>query len=203
MYLATEETQYPTVNAAGHMIPECSFCGLRIVNPCENAAAKADCVLTGPAAAVVWQYDAPPLRWAQDVASGEGVKHDADKLRFDLIPPDAMTAIAAVLTYGAVKYADRNWEKGMDRARLRAAAERHRIADLMGEERDDETGLPHKAHEACCILMELALFLRNVGTDSAADIPTESIRSIALIKQDVELAIRRVRAKQQAQDVVN
>jgi hypothetical protein len=109
------------------------------------------------------------------VSKTEGVKFDNGKLRFDLLPPDALAVVAAVLTYGAAKYDDRNWELGMDRARLRAARDRHTNARMLGQQEDPETGLPHLAHEAACTLMELALLLRGVGSDTAAEVP-ESAR---------------------------
>ena len=58
----------------------------------------------------------------------EGVKFDAHKLRMDLIPPDAMEALARVLTDGAIKYGGRNWEKGMAWSRPHAALLRHLFA---------------------------------------------------------------------------
>lgn len=112
------------------------------------------------------------------VSKTEGVKFDDGKLRFDLIPPDAMAVVAAVLTYGALKYEDRNWELGMDRARLRAARDRHENARLLGQSHDPETNLPHLAHEAACTLMELALFLRNTGTDTASNLPQHVATSV-------------------------
>lgn len=42
-----------------------------------------------------------------------GMKDLEGKLRFDLIPPEVDKALAEVLTIGAKKYADRNWEKGL------------------------------------------------------------------------------------------
>jgi len=50
----------------------------------------------------------------------EGIKHDAGKLRLDLIPPEAIRALGEVLTYGTNKYGDRNWEKGISEDRLYA-----------------------------------------------------------------------------------
>lgn len=47
-----------------------------------------------------------------------GVKHDDGKTRYDLIPPEAMDAVAQVLTYDAGKYCDRNWEQGIDNGRV-------------------------------------------------------------------------------------
>ena len=59
----------------------------------------------------------------------DGVKFDQDKPRMDLIPPETVEALAAVLTYGAKKYEDRNWEKGMSWGRVYGALMRH----LFGE----------------------------------------------------------------------
>lgn len=94
-----------------------------------------------------------------------GIKHDQHKVRMDLLPPDALWAVAEVLTFGAGKYGDRNWEQGMEHGRLLAALERHKNAHERGEDYDEETKLLHLAHAACCSLMVLALFLRGDGTD--------------------------------------
>lgn len=52
---------------------------------------------------------------------------------------------------------ERNWEKGMDFSRLFSAGQRHLIAWWEGETIDPESGLPHLAHAACCVLFLLAL----------------------------------------------
>lgn len=95
----------------------------------------------------------------------EGVKHDNGKPRWDLLPFDALDEVAIVLAYGAKKYGDRNWEKGMAWGRMLAAALRHLAAWASGIERDDESKLPHLSHAACCVLMLLALHKRQVGDD--------------------------------------
>jgi hypothetical protein len=95
----------------------------------------------------------------------EGVKFDQGKPRTDLLPFDALLDVAAVLDYGAKKYAARNWEKGMGWGRLVAASMRHLWAWCGGQDRDEESGHHHLAHFACCSLMLLALVRRNVGTD--------------------------------------
>lgn len=92
-----------------------------------------------------------------------GIKHDADKVRVELLPPDALLAIADVLTFGAAKYGDRNWETGLRFGRLYAAALRHLLAWWSGEELDPETGKPHLAHAACCVTMLLALTERGMS----------------------------------------
>lgn len=90
----------------------------------------------------------------------EGKKFDDGKPRMDLLPMDALLEVAKVLAMGAKKYGDRNWEKGIDTQRLRAAGLRHDAASEMGEDLDPESGLTHRAHKACDALMELSLYLR-------------------------------------------
>lgn len=94
-----------------------------------------------------------------------GVKFDDDKPRYDLIPPEALEGLAKVLTFGAKKYAPRNWEKGMLWGRVFGAAMRHLWAWWRGENTDPETGLSHLDHAACCIAFLQAYEVRKTGTD--------------------------------------
>ena len=93
------------------------------------------------------------------------VKHDAGKPRMDLLPFDALWEVGEVLDYGARKYSERNWERGMSWGRLMAAALRHLGLWASGADRDAESGHRHLAHAACCVLMLLALTCRGVGAD--------------------------------------
>lgn len=95
----------------------------------------------------------------------EAEKFDGDKVPLDLLPVDALEEIGKVLAFGAKKYGPRNWEKGMTWGRLYAALLRHLFAWWKGEDFDEETGLSHLAHAACCVLFLLALMLRAGGTD--------------------------------------
>lgn len=103
----------------------------------------------------------------------EGRKDDGEKIRFDLIPPDALSAMVHVLTFGADKYGDRNWERGMSWGRLIGAAHRHLNAIQRGEDLDKETGLPHAAHLACCAFFLTSYYLRGAGTDDRAKLPSD------------------------------
>lgn len=94
-----------------------------------------------------------------------GVKFDEGKMPWHLLPPDVMEAILQVLDYGAVKYAPRNWEKGMAWHRPFSALMRHMWAYWRGEDYDKETGFLHTAHAACCILFLLGYQLRGIGED--------------------------------------
>jgi len=76
----------------------------------------------------------------------EGRKDDGEKRRMDLIPVSALNALADVLTMGAKKYSDRNWEKGISWGRVYGAAMRHLSAWWGGENLDKESGLNHLDH---------------------------------------------------------
>ena len=79
-----------------------------------------------------------------------GIKHDAGKLPLDLLDPMALEGLAAVLQFGANKYASHNWRGGISYSRLIAALLRHTFSILRGERIDPESGLPHIDHVGCC-----------------------------------------------------
>lgn len=81
--------------------------------------------------------------------NGEGLKLDADKPRMDLLPFEALEEVAKVLTFGAKKYADNNWQKvDCAESRYTAALLRHLVAVQRGDKVDAESGLSHAAHMA-------------------------------------------------------
>ena len=115
--------------------------------------------------------------------ASEGRKDDSAKPRMDLIPPELLLGVADVLTYGAAKYAPRNWEKGMSWGRVFGAMMRHMWAWWAGQRVDPESGLPHLHHAACCVAFLMAYEARGSGTDDRhmaalgerATIPNESL----------------------------
>lgn len=100
-----------------------------------------------------------------EIKTEPGKKFDANKPRMDLLPPDALLGAARVLTYGADKYGERNWEGGMSWGRSYGALLRHMMAWASGETHDAETGLPHLDHAMCCLLFLSAYEKRGVGKD--------------------------------------
>jgi len=80
---------------------------------------------------------------------GTGQRFNHGKLRYDLVDPLAHRDMVDVLTYGATKYAPRNWSNGLSWTSVIASAKRHLAAIEMGEDYDKETGLLHAAHLAC------------------------------------------------------
>lgn len=79
-----------------------------------------------------------------------GLKYDAGKLRYSLIPPEATRALAEVLTFGARKYAPNSWQTVPNAPeRYLDALIRHLEAHRSGELYDPESNLPHVYHLLC------------------------------------------------------
>ncbi len=94
-----------------------------------------------------------------------GHKDDIGKPRLDLLPFDALEEVGRVLTLGADKYGDRNWERGMAWSRLLGAALRHLFSWAIRSGRDAESGRSQLAHAAADILFLLAYEIRGIGED--------------------------------------
>jgi hypothetical protein len=103
----------------------------------------------------------PKMEWHET----EGKKYDNGKDPWHLLPWDAVREVVKVLAFGAKKYGSRNWEKGFAWSRAHDALMRHVTAWHLGEDRDEETGMLHLSHAACCALFLLAFQLRGIGTD--------------------------------------
>ena len=88
-----------------------------------------------------------------ETASTKGLKHDAGKLQWSLMPFGALQEVVKVLEFGSKKYAPNNWQY-VDNAEERYwnAAVRHLIAYKTESDTDSETGLSHLAHATCCLL---------------------------------------------------
>ena len=97
--------------------------------------------------------------------TGEGVKFDTGKLRMDLLPPDALEAMARILTSGAEKYGERGWERGMAWSRPYAALLRHLLAWWGGQDTDPESGHPHLWHVMTNAVFLVSYEQRKVGED--------------------------------------
>lgn len=78
-----------------------------------------------------------------------GKRYDTGKLRYDLIHPKALKGMVEILTFGAEKYDDRNWEKGMAWSKIIAPLKRHLAAIEAGEDYDPESGKLHIDHVQC------------------------------------------------------
>lgn len=81
--------------------------------------------------------------------TGTGLRYDAGKLRYDLVNADAHKGMVDILTFGANKYAERNWEKGMKWSKVIGSLKRHLAAIEACEDYDPESGRLHADHVAC------------------------------------------------------
>lgn len=72
------------------------------------------------------EFDTGAVR---DIQEGKG--------RFDLIPPQLLHRIAKLYEKGAIKYDERNWEKGIPVSRCMSSALRHLTKYLEGQQDED------------------------------------------------------------------
>lgn len=98
-------------------------------------------------------------------ASGAMRESIGTKIDTALVPYEAVIAIATGLNYGADKYAERNYEKGLSYRQLCASIERHNKALLDGEEIDRSSGLPHFVLLASSIAMLCHNIMQGVVID--------------------------------------
>lgn len=76
-------------------------------------------------------------------------KNDSGKLRYDLIPPEGMEALAEAYTRGVKEgHSERGWEAGGSWLRLFAAMMRHAWQWRRGEDYDSKSGIHHLASVA-------------------------------------------------------
>jgi hypothetical protein len=103
--------------------------------------------------------------WASESPKAEGIKFDQNKRRVDLVPTEAINALADVLTAGAVKYGEHNWRHGMDWSRVYGAAQRHMLAFWGGDDIDEESGMPHLWHALTNMAFLVSYQALSVGRD--------------------------------------
>lgn len=79
-------------------------------------------------------------------------KLGAAKPPLELVPASANIYESMVMRLGAAKYGPYNWRtKKVKRTVYLAAALRHILSALDGEDADPESGMPHEAHARACM----------------------------------------------------
>lgn len=79
----------------------------------------------------------------------EGMKHDTGKYDPTMLSQEMLELVSRVRMFGAKKYSRNNWKKGFKITRSLAAAMRHIISFMNGEDNDPESGLSHLGHAIC------------------------------------------------------
>lgn len=113
----------------------------------------------------------------------EGAKRfDVGKLRLGLIPTSFIEETAKVFTFGAQKYDDNNWRKGMKWSRCIDSLERHLMEFKKGNDNDEESGLLHLGHAAANIAFLIEFIKSHPELDDRYKQP---IRRVGLDIDDV------------------
>lgn len=79
----------------------------------------------------------------------KGLRYNNGKIRWSLVDFDALEDMVKVLEFGASKYNDHNWKKGLNTTEVCESLMRHLTAYLRGEDKDPESGLSHIGHIQC------------------------------------------------------
>jgi hypothetical protein len=116
----------------------------------------------------VWavdEYERAYVEVPMDRDTPPFVKYDTGKRDYSLLPWAAVDEIVKVLEHGAEKYTADNWRRGTAWSRYWSASMRHILAWWRGEAVDEETGLSHLAHAACCLLFLISYEAEQLGDD--------------------------------------
>lgn len=95
-----------------------------------------------------------------EMKEDRGARYNGGKLRWHLLPWDAVRTLVDIYEYGATKYAPRNWEKGLSYSETFDSLQRHLLRWYTGEDIDPETGRLHMAHATWNALALLTFVVR-------------------------------------------
>lgn len=124
-----------------------------------------------------------------------GVKFDEGKPRIELCPSGALIGEAFGMTGGALKYDAFNWAEGLSYSRTLGAAFRHMILFNLGEDIDDDSGMPHLWHALCELGMLNDTTLLHPELDDRHKWPPEAL---ARLKAQWKAASEKTRAAAKA-----
>ena len=86
---------------------------------------------------------------AEIEASETGLRFNEGKPRWSLMNYKSMEPMIRVLEYGANKYSDHNWQKGLNKVEILECLQRHLAALIDGEKLDAESKQQHIGHILC------------------------------------------------------
>ena len=78
-----------------------------------------------------------------------GDRFNEGKPRWSLVPQSSLIPMVRVLEFGAKKYGDYNWAKGLSIKETCESLKRHLDSFMGGEDIDSESGLTHIGHIQC------------------------------------------------------
>jgi hypothetical protein len=92
-----------------------------------------------------------------EALTAQGLKFDNGKAPLHLLNQEALLLTAQVFGFGAQKYAKHNWRKGINLTRILDSVMRHCIELQLGNDIDEESGLPHAAHAIAGLMMFMGI----------------------------------------------
>jgi Domain of unknown function (DUF5664) len=97
--------------------------------------------------------------------ANEALRYNDNKLWLSIVPTSISRYIAAVMEFGAKKYAKHNWRRGFEWTSILNSLERHLTAWKDGEDHDPESGLHHLAHVATNVSFLIEHIEQGLGID--------------------------------------
>lgn len=122
----------------------------------------------------------PPGDGTPPIADGGGLRFNSGKPLHELLPPEAIEALAWHFTQsggprqGPRKYPLRNWERGMAWLICFGAIMRHSWKWMRGEDFDPETGTHHMICVAWNACVLFAYHARGIGADDRPGLPSRA-----------------------------
>jgi hypothetical protein len=89
----------------------------------------------------------------------EGSRHNSGKLKWSLVSWRALEPMVKVLMFGAKKYDDHNWKKGLKYTEVCESLQRHINSFIEGEDNDKESKISHVGHILCNAMFLSYMFL--------------------------------------------
>jgi hypothetical protein len=89
----------------------------------------------------------------------QGERENEGKLKWSLVSWGSLAPMVRVLMFGAEKYDDHNWKKGLKYTEITESLQRHMNAFIEGEDNDPESKLTHVGHILCNAMFLSYMFL--------------------------------------------
>ena len=82
-------------------------------------------------------------------SGGQASRFNTGKPKWGLVDFESLEPMVRVLEFGAKKYVEHNWKKGLPTTEICESLLRHVFAYLRGEDKDPESGISHIGHIQC------------------------------------------------------
>lgn len=89
----------------------------------------------------------------------QGERENEGKLKWSLVSWSALAPMVRVLMFGASKYDDHNWKRGLKYTEVLESMQRHMNSFIEGQDNDKESKLSHVGHILCNAMFLSYMFL--------------------------------------------